>query len=108
MFGFEHAHRLKRIEDKLDQALANQEKIMSAISTFATQQQAFNDDIAADLTNISTQIAALNATIATLQNSSGTLSPEDQATLDDLQAKGTALAALADATAGKTPPAPAQ
>lgn len=81
-------------------------RIMSAISDFAAKQQAFNDDIAADLTAIQSDIAALNATIATLQNSSGQISAEDQATLDDLQAKGAALAAQADATAGKTPPAP--
>lgn len=106
MLNFADLHESHRtLHHKLDTIIANQEKIMTAIADFAAKQQAFNDEIAADLTSISTQITALNATIATLQNSSGTISPEDQATLDDLQAKGTALAAQADATAGKTPPA---
>jgi len=45
--------------------------LMTAISDFAAKQAAYNDDIAADLTSIQTQLAALNATITQLQNSQG-------------------------------------
>lgn len=72
-------------------------KIMSVISTFATSVKASFDQVSTDLDSISTDIQALNAQIAALQNSSGTVSAEDQALLDDIQAKGTALAAKADA-----------
>lgn len=82
------------------------ETIMSAISDFAAKQTAFNTELASDLTDLGTKIDALNAQIATLQNSPGTISPEDQATLDSLQAAGQALATQADTLAGKTPPAP--
>ena len=78
---------------------------MSSISDFATAQNAFNADVSADLDAIQTAIAALNTQIATLQNSPGTITPADQATLDSLQAAGIALEAKADTLAGKTPPA---
>lgn len=102
----DHLELHSKLHRKLDLILANQESIMTAISDFAAKQAAFNTEIATDLTNITASIATLNATIATLQNSQGTLSAADQATLDDLQAQGTALAAQADTTAGKTPPTP--
>lgn len=93
--------------DELAAALATlRTDIMTAISDFAAQQKTFNDDIAADLTAIQGAIATLNTTITNLQNSQGTVSPEDQALIDDLVTQGTALAAQADTTAGKTPPAP--
>lgn len=79
---------------------------MSAISDFATKQAAFNADVSDDLDQISAAIGKLNDTITQLQNSSGTVSPEDQATIDSLQSQGTALAAKADALAGKQPPTP--
>lgn len=79
---------------------------MSAISDFAAKQQAFNADVSADLDAIQTSITNLNALIATLQNSAGAITPEDQATLDELQTEGTALQTKADALAGKTPPTP--
>jgi hypothetical protein len=83
-----------------------EKRIMAGIADFATAQNAFNAELSSDLDAITTAIAALNAQIATLQNSPGTLSAADQATLDSLQAAGTALEAKADAVAGKTPPTP--
>jgi TolA-binding protein len=89
------------------QALHTQGKlIMTAISDFAAKQTAYNTEIAADLSAIQTQIQQLNTQITTLQNSPGPISADDQATLDSLQAAGTALQAQADAVANKTPPAP--
>lgn len=77
---------------------------MSAISDFAVKQTAFNADISTQLDNISTGITALNALITTLQNSSGTVTPADQATIDSLVTAGTALQAKADAVAAMDPP----
>lgn len=99
-----------KVERKLDAiliALTNfRSEIMSSISDFAAAQTAFNTDISNDLDAIQTQIADLNTLITTLQNSPGTISAADQATLDQLQSSGTALAAKADALSNKTPPAP--
>ena len=94
------------------------EQIMSAISDFAAKQSAFNAAIAADIdalvasTNgLTDDVANLNAQIATLQNSPGKISAEDQKTLDDLTTAGAALqlrtdtaAAAAAALDAKTPP----
>lgn len=105
-----HFHNDPTAERKLDQILCALENlgrtIMSAISDFAAQQTAFNTEVSADLDAIQQAIVALNAQIATLQNSLGTISPEDQATLDALQASGLTLQSKADALAGKTPPTP--
>lgn len=79
---------------------------MTAIADFAAKQNAFNADVSADLDAIQAAITTLNATITTLQNSSGTVSAEDQASIDLLVTQGTALQAKADALAGKTPPTP--
>ena len=81
-------------------------KIMSAISDFAALQAAYNTEVSSDLDAIQTAITALNAQITTLQNSPGTITPADQATLTSLQAAGVALQSKADALAGKTPPTP--
>lgn len=93
---------------------------MSPISDFAAKQAAFNkrqadaiDSAVASVTGLTGDIAALNQKIVDLQNSPGTITPEDQALLDGLQADGNALAekgeALSGALAsldGQTPPAP--
>lgn len=79
---------------------------MSAISDFAAKQNAHNAKVSADLDTINTGITNLNALIATLQNSAGTVTPEDQATLDQIEAAGAALETKADALANVTPPTP--
>lgn len=94
------------VEHVLATILKNQEKIMSAISDFAAKQTAHNQAIADDLTAIKGKIDEQAALITTLQNSSGTLTTEDQSTLDQLETNNAALQAQADATAGKTPPTP--
>lgn len=77
---------------------------MSAISDFAAKQTAYNTDISArldaiqtEITALNTEITALNTQITTLQNSPGTISPADQATLDGLVTTGASLQAKADA-----------
>lgn len=77
---------------------------MSAISDYSAKQTAFNAELKSDLSALSDKMDALNALITTLQNSAGTVTPEDQATIDQLQAAGQDLVTQADALAGKTPP----
>lgn len=79
---------------------------MSAISDFAAKQAAFNAEVSSDLEAIGDKITDLNNQIATLQNSAGSITPEDQSTLDAITAAGQDLQNKADALAGKTPPTP--
>jgi len=79
---------------------------MSAISDFATKQNAFNDRqdtaiaaLQADVTNLNEQIAALQAT-------AGTITAEDQALLDGIQARGSAISDKLEALDAQTPPKP--
>lgn len=79
---------------------------MSKISEYAVKQTEFNqtvgdkiDEIGVSLTGITGDIAGLNQKITDLQNNPGPISPEDQATLDSLQAAGLALATKAGAAA---------
>jgi hypothetical protein len=104
-----HHHHDPAIEQRLGQiqlSLRNLgEIIMSAISDFAVKQNAHNAKVSSDLDAINTGISNLNALIATLQNSAGTVTPEDQATLDQIEAAGAALETKADALANVQPPA---
>lgn len=80
--------------------------LMSVIKDFAEKQNAFNAQLSADIdsvvssvTGITTDIQSLNDKITALQNSSGTVTPEDQALIDQLVTDGTALQTKADAAA---------
>lgn len=77
---------------------------MGAISAFAAEQAAVNERIAAAITGVAGDIANLNSLIQQLQDSAGTISPEDQAILDALQVQGAALAARLEALDAETPP----
>lgn len=79
---------------------------MSIISEFASRQNAHNDRIDAAITGLAGDISQLNAKIAELQNSAGQISPEDQATLDALEARGTAIAEKVAALDALTEAAP--
>jgi hypothetical protein len=85
----------------LEESTAN---IMGSISNFAAAQEAVNAQIAAAITGVASDIAGLNALIQQLQDSAGTVSPEDQALLDALQVQGAALAARLEALDAETPP----
>lgn len=78
-------------------------KIMSAITAWAANDQAGLNAIGGNLNNIVTGIAALDALITQFQNSPGILSVSDQAALDGIQ---NAVKALVDQSAGivVTPP----
>lgn len=74
--------------------------IMSQISDFAGRVQANVD-------KISTDIAAVAQLVQTLQTSAGTITPEDQATLDALEAKVATLTGAADNLVPPVPGTPA-
>lgn len=74
---------LTSISERLD-------KFMSAISDFAVKQQTHNDKINKAVDDIAVQIKTMSDLIATLQTSPGTITPADQATLDQLEAAAAA------------------
>ena len=73
------------------------EKIMSKISEFATSQNAFNDRLDAAVAGVSADIDGLKAEILKLQNTAGSITPEDQALLDGIQARTDAIATKLEA-----------
>jgi len=90
------SHQLDRVEHK----------IMSAISDFAAKQNAFNDRIDKAVDDLVGDVKTLNDLITQLQTSSGQITPEDQATLDQLQARASAIADKLEALDAQTPPTP--
>lgn len=105
MFSFCHAdHNHLSDRELIIKVLENQSKIMSAISDFAAKQDANNAAIDSAIAGLSTDIDTLNAEIKTLQGSAGAITPEDQATLDRLDAAGQSAADKLDALDAQTPP----
>lgn len=82
------------------------DKIMSVISDFAAKQNAFNDRMDAAVAGIQGDVQALNDLITKLQNSPGTITPEDQASLDALQARAQTVTDKLEALDALTPPTP--
>lgn len=80
--------------------------IMSAISDFAARQSAFNDRIDAAITGLQGDVKFLQDTIDKLQNTPGTITPEDQALLDQIDQRADAVATKLEALDALTPPAP--
>ena len=82
--------------------------LMSQITDWAAQEQADLTAISGTLDSIVTGIAALDKMITDLQNSPGTLTPADQAALDNIQSavKGLVTKSAAISTAPPTPPGP--
>lgn len=97
-----------------------EKRIMSVISEFAAKQNAFNtrqgaaiDKAVAAVQGIIADIKTLNDKITELQNSSGEVTPEDLALINDLETQGDALATKAEAVGtalealdAQTPPTP--
>lgn len=81
-----------------------EQKLMSAIQQFADKQNAFNRSMGEAITGISGDIQGLNDKITALQNSTGAITPEDQAILDGLEATGKALVDKLSALDALTPP----
>ncbi len=87
------------------------EHVMSAISDFSTKVNAAFDTLGTAVDGLTTDVQTLNDTIKKLQDSAGTVTPEDQALLDEIQTRAQGVAdkakALDDLTAAPpTPPAP--
>lgn len=82
-----------------------EERIMSAISEFAGKQTAFNKRMGDAVDGIVGDVKTLNDLITKLQEAPGTISPEDQATLDELESAGEALSTRVEGADALTPPA---
>ena len=80
------------------------ESIMSAISDFATAQNAFQDRMDTAVSDLQGDVKNLTDQIAALQNSTGTITPADQALLDGIQARSKSVADKLDALDALTPP----
>lgn len=112
----------KSIEALATRMDAMEEKLMSQLSEFSdrveTQFTAIGesvDGLVASIGGLDRDVGSLKAQIADLQNSTGGVTPEDQARLDKIEAALTALAgktsAVASAAAAldqqtETPPTP--
>lgn len=85
------------------------EHIMKEIDDFKAKQEQNYQRISGALDDLSGDVADLNKLIKKLQDSQGTISREDQATLNQIEAAGKLLADKADAVANvhTTPVAPA-
>lgn len=105
MFHFVHQHHCHLSDRELIiHVLENQKHIMSKISEFAEKQNAHNTAIDAAIDGLAEDNKALTELIATLQNSAGTISAEDQATLDALEARTATQAEKLAALDALTPP----
>lgn len=105
---------LVHVADPLDAVLAllrelkaQGEQVVQAIADFAAKVSAHNDKIDAAVTGLTGDVAELNRQIAALQNSAGTLTPEDQALLDGIESRSQGVADKLDALDALTPPVPA-
>lgn len=113
------AHALKDLADAVRHASSQtgtnsilirmdtmEDNIMSAISDFAAKQNAFNDRIDTAVQGLTGDVTALKDEITKLQNSPGTITPEDQASLDAIQARTDAITTKLEALDALTPPTP--
>lgn len=82
---------IKVVLSKVLQIQKTQESIMSVITDWAAKQQADLTAISGVLDSIATGVNALDALIKQLQNTSGSITPEDQALLDQIEAQSAAL-----------------
>jgi len=96
----------QQTKEILHRIAETERKIMSAISDFAAKQKAFNDRQDAAVTGLQGDVKSLNDKIEELQNSPGGITPEDQALLDELEARGEAIATKLEALDALTPPTP--
>lgn len=78
--------------------------IMSQISDFATQMNTYNDSQDASVTALIADVKSLTDQIAALNNSSGAITPADQALLDGIQARAKSVADKLAALDAQTPP----
>lgn len=78
--------------------------IMSAISDFASRQNAFNTRIDSAVEGIQTDVTSLREVIEKLQNTPGAITPEDQALLDTIERRAEGLTTKLEALNAMEPP----
>lgn len=108
-FNIHHHHHVDQaLEHKLGCYFAmlgqQVENIMTKISEFADQMKAFSDRQEKAVSDLQDDVKFLTDKIAELQNSAGQITPEDQASLDALQARASAISDKLDALDALTPP----
>jgi predicted nucleic acid-binding Zn-ribbon protein len=81
-----------------------QRKIMSKVSEMNAAVKASFAQMNTAIEGVKGDVASLNDKITALQNSSGELSPEDQAALDEIQSTAQAMADKLTALDSLTPP----
>jgi hypothetical protein len=79
-------------------------QIMSAISEFAAKVNAFNDRQGAAVDGLVADVHGLKDLITQLQNSNGAITPEDQALLDAIEGRASAITDKLEALDAETPP----
>lgn len=77
---------------------------MSAISDFSTAINAFFDRQDKAVTDLQGDVKSLTDQIAALQNSSGAITPSNQALLDGIQTRASSISDKLDALDALTPP----
>jgi methyl-accepting chemotaxis protein len=102
-----HEH-LCRIEDKIDNLFRSIGDVMEAIQSFSARVKASFTAIGTSVDGIVSDVTELKRKIEELQASPGTLTPEDQAALDEIESMvGATASKLADLDAATaTAPAP--
>jgi regulator of sigma D len=80
------------------------EKIMSAISDFADKMKTHNDAVDKAVEGLTQDVKTLNDKITALQTSQGSVTPEDQALLDAIEARGQSISDKLTALDALTPP----
>jgi len=81
-----------------------EKKIMSKISEFADRQNTFNDRMDIAVTDLQGDVKSLNDQIVALQATSGSITPEDQVLLDNIEARASGIATKLEALDALTPP----
>jgi prefoldin subunit 5 len=104
-FHQDHHRRETEIILHAIQSLSHQlHKIMSTISEFASKMASFQTRIDTAISDLQGDVDSLTKQIAALQNSAGTVTPEDQKLLDGIQATASGVADKLDALDALTPP----
>lgn len=79
---------------------------MSKISEFSTRFKAFQERQDKAVDGLVADVGGLKKKIEELQNTAGEITPEDQALLDEIEAKAGAVADALDALDAETAPVP--
>jgi hypothetical protein len=101
----DHTEILVSILEKISHLTLLGEKIMSVISDFATEQNAFNDKLDSAITDITSEMQTLAQEITDLQNN-GSISDDDKAALTALTTRTQGILTKLQALDTLNPPVP--